>query len=403
MSANVTSVVIMNMHYSGLGVARALADSDIPIIGLSFDRAFFGNYTRFARVRQYPDPQFRPDDCLQFLEELSEELGGNPLLLPTRDIDIQFIIDNRDALQRRYTIPYPGNDIVNTIISKDQLYRIAREIDIPCPSEVVVSNLAEFEEALSGLEFPVIAKPVVATEWRNPEVWEQVGRAKVRRFGTPMQLREFYENLSSLSPRLSLQSYIRGPDSNLRIIGAFKAPSGEYAFFALRKLLQYPKEAGTGIVLETCQDDSLAEKSDRLLSALGYHGIAEIEFKFDSTLRDYVLIEVNPRHWDQHFLGTKVGVNLTKTQVDYYNNASASFPVQKERTVKWIADDQYLINLLRAVLHREYSARYCLSCIRGKKSFAVFSFPDPLPFAAMTWFAVKNLIKRVLDRFRDST
>jgi len=41
-----------------------------------------------------------------------------------------------------------------------------------------------------------------------------------------------------------------------------------------------------------------------LLRACGYAGLAEVELKRDSKTGAFQLIEVNPRHWDQHELGT---------------------------------------------------------------------------------------------------
>jgi predicted ATP-grasp superfamily ATP-dependent carboligase len=56
--------------------------------------------------------------------------------------------------------------------------------------------------------------------------------------------------------------------------------------------------------------EEVVEQGLRLLSALGFHGVSQVEFKRD--LRDgrYKLMEVNPRLWQWHGLAAACGVDL---------------------------------------------------------------------------------------------
>ena len=49
----------------------------------------------------------------------------------------------------------------------------------------------------------------------------------------------------------------------------------------------------------------------RLLRALGFHGVSQVEFKLDPRTGEYKLIEVNPRLWQWHGLPRACGVDLT--------------------------------------------------------------------------------------------
>jgi predicted ATP-grasp superfamily ATP-dependent carboligase len=84
------------------------------------------------------------------------------------------------------------------------------------------------------------------------------------------------------------------------------------ASFTARKRLQYPPLAGTGVVVEALPIGEIVAPSKSLLAALQFHGISEIEYKRDTRDGTLNLIEINPRHWDQHGLGTAVGVNLSE-------------------------------------------------------------------------------------------
>ena len=110
----------MNMHYSGLGIARDLAGSGVRVIGLSFDNSFFGNRSRYCEFRLYPNSQFAPSQCLNYLVDLSKEIGGKPLLLPTRDIDILFVMQFRQTIDDHYTLAYPDNQVLENIVNKEE-------------------------------------------------------------------------------------------------------------------------------------------------------------------------------------------------------------------------------------------------------------------------------------------
>ena len=47
--------VVMNMFYTGLGIARSLGEQGIRVIGLTAHRGIYGNFTRYATLRACPD------------------------------------------------------------------------------------------------------------------------------------------------------------------------------------------------------------------------------------------------------------------------------------------------------------------------------------------------------------
>ena len=49
------TAIVMNLFYTGLGIARSLGERGIPVIGLSAHRGIYGSYTRYAEVRSSPD------------------------------------------------------------------------------------------------------------------------------------------------------------------------------------------------------------------------------------------------------------------------------------------------------------------------------------------------------------
>jgi hypothetical protein len=61
-------------------------------------------------------------------------------------------------------------------------------------------------------------------------------------------------------------------------------------------LRSYPVKSGTGVLRETVKAPEIEQIGTDLLAKLGWHGVAEIDFRWDGKGQPR-LIEVNPRFW----------------------------------------------------------------------------------------------------------
>jgi predicted ATP-grasp superfamily ATP-dependent carboligase len=123
--------------------------------------------------------------------------------------------------------------------------------------------------------------------------------------------------------------------------------------------------------------------SQRLLARLGYHGVSELEYKHDRRNGRYVLIEMNPRFWDQHALGAAVGVNLA--QCVYMDATRGYVPEQRQdpEPFTWIAEDSYLMSFLLNLKTGAYPASEFLTALKGRTTLAVFERRDWHPAASV--------------------
>jgi len=386
-------VVILNMHYTGLGIARDLKDSGAEIYGVSHDATFFGNFSKYCTALHAPDTETEPEKCKEFLLTFAQSLGDRPILLPTRDHDINFIISYRRELEAAYLIPYPSSEVLEQILDKSRLYTIAKQVPIYCPKDVVINSLEELNNKKNGLIFPCVVKPVRASQWRKKMIWDLVGKQKVVKIDDYDDLYSFYERIHKYDPVIHVQEYIEGKDTNLVIFGSYINPhTGMISYFTARKLLQYPANSGTGIIVESCVVHDIIKQSIALLRQLNYSGISEIEYKYDERKGVYALIEINPRHWDQHTLGSSVGVNLSQTMYSDMSGLKFPFNTQYNQTIRWIADDGYFSSLLNSFRKRDYPLSVLIRILVGRKIFAVFHRKDLRPAI--------HLYKQMLAEYR---
>jgi predicted ATP-grasp superfamily ATP-dependent carboligase len=265
----------------------------------------------FEAVHVVPHSREDPDALCARLLELRRLYSDSPVLFPTCDSDVLFLARYRERLASSYRLP-PGSEALPQLMDKLELAALAEKQSILTPRTVVCASVEAAEQAGRTLAFPVVIKPRSAHEWRKKGIWDQVGARKAILAETPQDLVTEYRSLAPVSAEILVQEYIPGVDSDIVVCCCYIDRDGELlGHFTGRKLRQSPPLFGTGCLVEATPVPEIAALSQRLLKGCGYTGIAEVEFKRDAASSRYVLIEVNPRHWDQHELGTLVGINLT--------------------------------------------------------------------------------------------
>lgn len=395
-------VVVLNLAHSGLGIVRNLHSLGIEIYGITADRSSFGNWTRLAKVIIGPDSRDQPQALYERLIGLASKLRARPLLLATRDYDVLFLEKFRQGLEQSYILPMPAPTLVHTILNKWDAVQLAVEAGVPVPATLRVANADHLERVLPQIPFPCVVKPVSSVDWRGKEDWKRVGERKAFAVLSAAQLEAEYRLLCEVTPEVLIQELVPGPDTNFYVFGGyFKRDFTLHSGFVARKVLQAPAGFGTGCVVETSHCPQIRAYTERMLGLARYHGLAEAEFKLDPRDGQFKFIEINPRHWDWHRLGTACGVNLTK--ILYRDLAGEKVPpsAQSTQSVKWIAEDSFVLLGLRMLWKRETTLRNLVRAVRGRRTYSFFAWNDPMPaFSLLCRGLFSPVLKKMWSTFR---
>jgi D-aspartate ligase len=394
-------VLILNMFYSGLGIARDLTGKGVRVIGLSADRKIYGNFTRCCEVRIAPNSQEEPDHLFDMLLRLSSEVGG-AVIFPTRDADVLFLDRFRDELTQYYTLAIPAHECLMQAMDKHALAVAAQRAGVPAPKTMCISSREDLHKLESAIGFPCVLKPVFAASWRGAESWKKVGARKAIRVDDMQQLEHEYELLSSVDPEVLAQEWIPGSSDQIVVLGGYVRRGGNLTqYFTARKLVQSPDDFGTGCVVESDEIPEIVALSKRLCKSLQYEGMAEIEYKYNQATGEFWLIEINTRHWDWHRLGAASGINLSWTAYcDLTGRALDNKPIRTSQA-KWIAEDALFIYLLRALVHRQVRLRDLWNKLSGCRVYGVFAWSDLHPGVRYCFSEfLPNLAKAILQSFR---
>jgi D-aspartate ligase len=421
-------VFVLNTYYTGIGIARNLRDHGVPVYGLSSEDNAPGVRSRFFKgIYSVPNGRDEPQALCRRLIELRKNHDDAPVIFPTRDFDVLFLHRHRRELSPWYR--FPQNDAVECLLDKLELFKIASSDGIAVPATVVCSSVEEIHANIAKLRFPLVVKPRMASDWRRKGTWEAVGARKAFLVESTEQLVSEYSQIASVNAEVMIQEYIQGSDSDIAVCCCYIDSKQEMpAYFTARKLRQNPPLFGTGCAVETVDISEIVPEAKRLLRACRYTGLAEVEFKRDSSSGKWLLIEVNPRHWDQHEIGAHIGVNLSWVAYqEMIGRSVASEPAQYQLgNVRWIAESEALMLMLKNAyvqvqenrrhpgslgvrLRRHYGVLRALMretafLLKGRTIFAIFDRRDPAPGILLCIRTVRELsdvlMRRMLDTWR---
>jgi len=419
-------VFVMNPYYSAIGIARSLHGHGVKVYALTSERDALGASSRyFEGTIAVPNGRDEPERLCEELCRIGRSQPDRPVLYPTRDFDVLFLHRYRAELDPFYVLPQGHQSPILRILDKFELAAVALGLGIPTPATWLCSSAQELDLGIAAMSFPVVVKPRFAYQWRGKAVWTKVGSQKAFIAESADQLRAHYQRVGDLVSEALVQEYVPGGDREIVVCCCYIGRDGDLAgYFTGRKLRQDPPGVGTGCVVEATDIPAIIAPSVKLLRAFGYRGMAEIEYKYDRGTGTYYLIEINPRHWDQHELGTLVGVNLTwMAYQDMVGMPGVKVaPVYEAgRAYKWVAEPELALGILRGARHelatlakghaplrtrvRALAAVWqeVATLLSGRKIFAVMRLRDPMPGVILGIRSIREGLRRVAASSRAST
>jgi predicted ATP-grasp superfamily ATP-dependent carboligase len=372
--------IVTGLEYmQGLQTARILSKRHhLPVIGIS------GNQDHpYCRTNCCHKIVFSQDNLIDALEMIGRQLDQKAVLYPGCDQDVLLISRNRQRLSAWFHLCLPEPEVVEMLMDKLHFYAFAQQSGFRIPDTWFIYNRADLDEAAREIAFPCVFKPHYRTA-----AWNELSVFKAFKITTAEQLIATFEQYKSATGCFILQNWIEGPDANLFSCNAyFNADSEPLATFVARKLRQWPPEMGQSSLGEECRDDFVLSETLRLFQSVGFYGLAYLEIKRDQRSGDYFIVEPNIcRPTGRSAIAEAGGVDLLYTM--YCDALGWPLPANRQQRytgVKWINLRQDLRSALYYWRKGELTFRQWRESVRGKKTFAIFSWSDPRPFWGDLW------------------
>lgn len=286
-----------------LAAARALGRAGVyALVGETFvpNLASRSRYCREAIA--YPSPYGGESAFAGAVMSAATEYDVD-LVLPMTDITSAILAERRDTFPGSIRIGVPDAKTFWRASDKIALHELAARLGVPTPASLHVHGSLD-EHAIAGLRFPCVIKPA-RSRVKTPSGWI---KTSVLRVASADELRHLLATRPELRHPCMVQEVIEGDGAGIFALCDRGEPR---MLFAHRRLREKPPSGGVSVLRESAPlDPAITEHATRLLRALGWHGVAMVEFKRERSTGTPYLMEVNGRFWGSLQLAIDAGLNF---------------------------------------------------------------------------------------------
>lgn len=389
------------MHHGGLGAIRSLGRLGVPVYGVHERRWAPAAGSRYLSGRWFwrADPS-DVDRVRTGLGQLADQLGRPAVLIPTDDAASIFLAEHGDSLRSSFLFPEPPAALPRTVAGKFSMYRLCRELGVATPEAIVPSTSDELADFIDRVGFPVIAKLV--SPWHGGGTLRSTAIVD-----NNTELTAIRQAAEAAGVDVMWQEYIvGGPNRDWFFHGYCDRDSVCRPAFTGVKRRSYPPHAGLTSLGAAEPNEPLRDIAVTLLSAVGYRGIVDMDFRFDARTGRYLLLDFNPRLGAQFRLFQDTGgVDVVVAQ--YLDLTGQPIPTAEQRSGRTFLVESYdPIAALGYWRSGELTLRSWLTSLRGHRETAWFAPDDLVPFglmcARMGWRAISAPFGRRVSTTDDS-
>jgi len=292
-------------------------------------------------------------------------------------------------LSRRYRVSTPTWEVLRWAYDKRLTYQLAAQERVDHPATMYPASEADLEGG--ECSFPAILKPAAhagVNRFTADKAWPVANREEL--------VARYREARELIPPELILvQERIPGGGESQFSYAALCRDGQPIASLTARRTRQYPVDFGySSSFVETLEVPEIVAPSQRLLAAMRYMGLVEIEYKFDARDGRYKLLDINPRLWTWSPLGARAGTDFPYLLWRMMTNQNVE--EQTARTgVRWMRASTDFPAAIHEMLRGRLSLGAYLRSFRSPVQFALMAADDPLPgLLDLPLFAYKNLYTR---------
>lgn len=365
--------LVMDADYRGLAVVRSLGRYGIPVWVLRHGDQLLATLSRYNH-RTLSWPSQDEEEKVNFLVSLADrEDIRDWVLFPTGDEGAALVARHHKTLGEHFQLTTPPWGVLQWLYDKRLTYRLADSVGVDHPWTLYPANGEQV--AASECPYPVILKPAYSSSYNR------FTASKAWRVDNREQLLARYDEAKTLVDpgALMIQELIPGRGESQFSYTALCQDGRVIASLTARRTRQIPMDFGrASTFVETVDDPTTSAASVRLIEALRYTGIVEVEFKRDHRDGKLKLLDINPRVWGWHSLCGPAGVDYP--YLLWLLTIGEPIPATKAVTgVRWVRMSTDAPTAIREVLHGRLSFREYVRSIWPPVASAIYASDDPLP------------------------
>lgn len=285
---------------AALAIIRSLGQKRIEVVAAdsrSFNPGFLSKYCSHRII--YPPPEVNKSKFIDFMLRILRTERFD-LLIPVTDFTMIPMLEHRDDFEKQVKVALPPYEVAIKALDKAQTLKIAKECGVPYPETFIVKDADILKETARHLRYPVVIKPRMKVIWHG----QKALMLKVTQRNYAYNYEDLVQKFSKITTQLKgldipqdffmVQEFVGGVSYGVEVL---MYNSELKAVFMHKRLREYPITGGASTLRISVRNERLKNYAVNLLRAMGWQGVAMVEFKVEEKNYEAKLIEVNGRFW----------------------------------------------------------------------------------------------------------
>lgn len=370
------------IHHGSVGAVRSLGMLGIDVYAVTEDRFTPTALSRhLKRALVWPTTGAEdPQELLAGVIRLGERIGRRAVLIPTDDEAALLVAEHADVLERQFIFPEVAPGLPRELASKSGIAELCADHDVATPHALTPHSVEELRAMAAEIGFPVVLK--------NDQAWLRLTNpavASTTLVDDMAQLDQLAEKWRSM-PSVVVQEYLGRDHAEDWIAHIYVGaePDATVVFTGI-KLRSWPPHAGVTAVARSLWNADLAQRTVAFCNAVGFRGIADLDWRLDAHDGVFRLLDFNPRIGAQfQMFETQDGVDVVRAlHLDLTGRARPTLPQVEGRrfVVEHLAAPAALTYRRTAGAPWSAGSNGTLFGPRAKRAWS--SLDDPLPALAV--------------------
>jgi len=279
-------LVLAGDAQGGLWIVRSLGRAGLTVFSVCASRRALAAHSRFSSGAWALESSPRTPQFADEVAELARRLDTGSIMTMAEEYHLA-LIQNRGRFEPDVHVFSPSADCFAKATDKDYVHSLCSRIGVPvaCGTRL---DLLMADPSRMSLRFPLVlrTRQQVGLGTGSEAPW------KAAYAENPEQLADRYEQVRDRAANVLVQEYHPGVEDHAQVL----MHRGE-AFMVGEYIGEHhmPLAGGVTVLRTTCCHENLLQDAVRLLKAIGWEGIAGVQFHYDPETGKYILLEINPR------------------------------------------------------------------------------------------------------------
>jgi D-aspartate ligase len=384
---NVPAVILKVGQYpvaSGvLAAIRTLGRVGVPVHTLTEPGITPAGVSRYC-ARRFTWTASERDDISAVacdLRTIGRRIGTRSVIVPMDDESAVLVAEHADALSEHFLFPPTEATLPRRLASKAGLRESCELLGVPAPASAAPCTEADAARFAAAATFPLIVKNAGVWDSRNA-TGLSVGStsSRPRLVHSPEELLRLGE-YDGRTAAFVAQEYIPPEHAEDWLVHLYAdAKADVRVLFTGRKIRSWPPVTGATACGISASNPVLAHAAEQFCTAIGYRGVASMDWRLDRRDDQYKLLDFNPRVGNCFRLfTTESGIDVVRAL--HLDLTGRSFPQEAQAEGRRLVIEH--IDIPARLAGRAHIGDGCQTHPATTTEYAWLARDDTLPILAM--------------------